>query len=62
VRATHQLDIPADDTNGSGFGEAVISLVAFVFAVAALVRWTAGWTRALLITILVLGAIGLLLG
>jgi hypothetical protein len=40
----------------------VISLVAFVLTVAALVRWTTGWTRGLLITILVLGAIGLLLG
>jgi hypothetical protein len=40
----------------------VISLVAFVFAVAGLARWTTGWTRGLLITILVLGAVGLLLG
>jgi hypothetical protein len=39
-----------------------MSLVAFVLTVAGLVRWTTGRTRGLLLTILVLGAIGLLLG
>ena len=40
----------------------MIHLVAFVLTVAALVRWTKSWTRGILLTVLILGTIGILLG
>jgi len=38
----------------------MFQLVAFVLAFAALVKWTTGWTRGILLTVLSLGALSLL--